>query len=153
MVVQGERRLAERTLAEPGTRLAAGTIDAFSQVASALPGALLASTGLVGAGAGAVLALVGFMAFALYQMVGITRSGQTLGKRWLGLRILRQDGRLPGFLHGWFLRNFVFVAAATLLPVIGAVAYFVVNPILMFGDRRRALHDMIADTKVVVASD
>ena len=44
----------------------------------------------------------------IINAVLVTKSGQTVGKKLVGIRIV-MDGtyQLPGFLHGWFLRSFI----------------------------------------------
>jgi uncharacterized RDD family membrane protein YckC len=60
-------------------------------------------------------------------------SGLTIGKRLLGMRVIRTDGRPPGF--GW-------AGLRTLL------LFFVIPPLLADRDMR-GLHDRAADTIVV----
>ncbi len=97
----------------------------------------------------------------VYQWRLIARTGQSIGKRWLRIEIVRIEGApQPGWLHGVVLREWVlhglFIGwyivsgpknqAANLL----SLAFFL--PI--FGSQRRCAHDYIAGTQVVrVASD
>ena len=67
----------------------------------------------------------------IYLLTAI--SGLTVGKRLLGIRVIRTDGGRPGF--GWALLRTVLL-------------FFVVPPLLSDRDLR-GLHDRAADTIVV----
>lgn len=74
-------------------------------------------------------------------------AGQTVGKKLLGIQIVRRNGdratldrlvvyrALPGY-------------AATLIPVIGEI-WSLLDPLFIFRTDRRCIHDFIADTIVV----
>jgi uncharacterized RDD family membrane protein YckC len=90
---------------------------------------------------------LGLLLFAIVNGYLLMTRGQTVGKRLLGMRIVRPDGaaaspvRLIGLRYGvgWLL---------SALPVVGMV-YALVDCLLIFRADRRCLHDMIADTIVV----
>jgi uncharacterized RDD family membrane protein YckC len=92
---------------------------------------------------------LGFVLFLLVQGVLLVRHGQTVGKRMLGLRIVRRDGsrvgagRMLGLRYGlgWLIN---------LVPVVGGI-YSLVDALLIFRASRLCLHDQIADTQVVIA--
>jgi uncharacterized RDD family membrane protein YckC len=134
-------------LAERGTRLGAALIDAVLYIAAfmigAMPGFMVGDEFVIGAGA-----IFAWIALVAYQWYLISTSGQTLAKKWLGIRIVRVDGSQLGFLYGVVLRSWVMGFAAGLIPFVGLV-----DVLLIFGDERRCLHDHLAGTKVVVASD
>ena len=78
----------------------------------------------------------------------VSTRGQSLGKRILGLRIVRFGTGAPaGFLHGWLLRA-VVPGIISCLPWIGYL-FLIVNYCFIFREDRRCLHDLIADTCVV----
>jgi uncharacterized RDD family membrane protein YckC len=95
----------------------------------------------------------------------IARSGQTLGKKALDMRIVTLDGEVVGFTRGVALRwwpayalSVASVLIATFLPaasllrslltmVVGADALFI------FGSQKRCLHDFIAGTRVVMTRE
>ncbi|MDE2491944.1 MAG: RDD family protein [Elusimicrobia bacterium] len=88
-------------------------------------------------------ALVGF-AILVWQIVWLTTRGQTVGKRALGLRIVRRDTLVNGgFVTNVILRSFVN-GLLCLIPF-----YFLVDSLLIFRADRRCLHDLIAGTCVV----
>lgn len=153
-------------LAERGTRLGAVLIDGLLAVAAALPaGIILAfmvfsatnggvnignaemlSYGVIGV-AGLMILMV--LAFMGYQWYLIATTGQTLAKRWLGIQIVRVDGTPLGFVNGVILRSWV-VGLLGNIPLVGPLVALV-NPLMIFGEERRCLHDQIAGTRVIVA--
>jgi uncharacterized RDD family membrane protein YckC len=96
------------------------------------------------------LAVLGFATFALQlvQIYLVSTRGQTLGKRFLGIRIVRaSDGSNPGFARAWLLRALV-PGIIGMLPTIGSV-FTIVNYCFIYRADRRCLHDLLADTRVV----
>jgi uncharacterized RDD family membrane protein YckC len=87
-----------------------------------------------------VLGLGYLVSFAIwvYQVVQLLRTGQTLGKKWLGVKVVRMDGGLPTF-GSHFLRGLI-------LNVLG-----IIDVVFIFRADRRCLHDLAGETKVVVA--
>jgi uncharacterized RDD family membrane protein YckC len=147
---------SDHILAGRGTRLAAALIDGGLMLAAALPGGILAGTMAIadsdaGLAAGIALMVVCILALAIYQMVLISTHGQSLAKRWMGIKIIKLDGSPCGFVHGVVLRSWV-MALIGQVPFVGAVVGLV-DPLLIFGDERRCLHDLIAGTKVILAAD
>lgn len=99
------------------------------------------------------LAVLGFATFAmqLVQIYLVATRGQSLGKRFLGIRIVRaSDGSNPGFTRAWLLRALV-PGIIGMLPTIGNV-FTIVNYCFIFRADRRCLHDLLADTRVVKAN-
>ena len=171
----GTAAAVELTPADRLTRLFAVLIDSAIGVLCALPGALVlgsaffqividASRGLepdfTDIEPGRLLlgmALIGLGTFSLLlvQIIMVSMRGQTIGKRLLGIRIVRNlDGSNPGFARAWLLRSLVVgligTLAALILPMLGNV-FSIVNYAFIFRADRRCLHDLIADTKVVKA--
>ena len=102
---------------------------------------------LVLLGGAAAVGFLGALGVAIYQWVLITRTGQSLGKKWTGIRIERIDGGRVTFGSGVVLRNWV-------PKVMGAVPYLgmlfhLVDCLFIFREDRRCLHDHIAGTRVV----
>lgn len=93
-----------------------------------------------------VLAALGLFA---YQCVLLYQHSQTLGKRWLKIKIVRNDGSPCSFGRIFGLRMFV-IALIEQVPCLGAV-FALVNALWIFGEESRCLHDLICDTKVVNA--
>lgn len=97
----------------------------------------------------AVLILLGLVLFLLVQGALLVREGQTWGKRFRGLRIVRPDGsrasagRVLGLRYGV---GFLISSIPGLGPLWGLV-----DSLCIFRASRRCLHDNIADTIVVNA--
>lgn len=139
-------------LAERSDRFWANLVDQFllvlpwigSMVLSAI---LAASGGEESAAVAGVVALLGFLgmlAVGAYQLHLVVQTGQTIGKRMLGIRVIRSDGSPVTFGRIFLLRNLLpgFINAACGL-------FSIVDALFIFNDDRRCIHDMIADTKVV----
>jgi uncharacterized RDD family membrane protein YckC len=97
-------------------------------------------------------------AFVLYgigiefvQVVMLVRSGQTLGKRFLHIRILREDGMRAGFLRGYVLRD-VFFKVLCSLPVVGLIL-LAADIVSLWRADGRCIHDRMAGTKVELAME
>jgi uncharacterized RDD family membrane protein YckC len=99
------------------------------------------------------LTIVCLTALSIIQMYWLATKGQTLGKRWVKIRIVRLDGSNPGFVHAVLLRGFVGAAIyLTFLLLFGqplAYVYLLADLLLIFGAQRRCLHDLVGGTKVV----
>jgi len=80
----------------------------------------------------------------------VSRSGQTLGKRFLHLRIVRVGGTRAGFLRAFLLRDFVFKLLCG-IPLAGT-ALFVADVASLWRPDGRCIHDRFAGTKVVTTS-
>ena len=90
------------------------------------------------------------LAFAanLIQWILVTRTGQTIGKRLMGTRIVNYPDDAPvGFLQAVVLRMWIATAIATLVPF-GPI----LDALFIFGPERRCLHDVLARTRVVSAN-
>ena len=114
------------------------------------------------------MAQVGGLSTIVYLIVGIVqlyymgRYGQSLGKKIMGIRVLKSNGSNPGFLGTVLVRE---LAWGLIVLVILISAYFVlkvnilicsllillINFIMLFSVKRdrRTLYDMLADTVVV----
>ncbi len=155
-------------LAERGTRLLAASIDELILLAIALPmivgamprlismaagGADLESLGmgelvllLVG-GTGTTLSVVALICWCVVTAWLVANNGQSIGKRMLGIKVVRTDGSRASFARIFLLRN-VINGLPNLLPALG-VLYQIADPLFIFQQSRKCLHDMIADTIVV----
>ena len=106
--------------------------------------ALLASMSLA-----LLAALVGALVWIAITVVLVKRNGQTLGKKLLGIKVVRSDGSRASLGRIFWLRNVVTLIIG-MIPLLGI--FFVLADILMiFGEARRCIHDRIADTIVVRA--
>jgi uncharacterized RDD family membrane protein YckC len=96
------------------------------------------------------------MPLLAYQWWLIARTGQTLGKRWTNIRIVKLDGSPVDFVSGVLLRTALFDAVILLLISFGprdvSSVFQLLDIVFIFGATQRCLHDRLAGTKVVVAS-
>ena len=151
----GDARLAPSP-AGRGARLAATAIDGLLQAAllcglyfamsddpttDAQTDSLFELSGL--------LMLIALAVFGITQSTLLAKRGQTIGKKLLGLRILRSNGERAGLGRLLGLRYGVGLLIE-LVPVIGMI-YALVDLLLIFREPRRCVHDYIADTIVVRA--
>jgi uncharacterized RDD family membrane protein YckC len=83
-----------------------------------------------------LLGILGSVIIWVYQTVLLVKTGQTLGKKWSGVKVVRLDGSVAS-LGNQFLRGLVF----GLLGIISIV--------FIFRADRRCLHDMAGETKVI----
>jgi uncharacterized RDD family membrane protein YckC len=148
--------MQEDILAGRGTRLAAHIVDGILYGVTAIPGAVLAFMSMEQSQEAsmelmAMLIYLGPLLLFAYNAHLISKQGQTIAKRWLGIRIIKTDGSPCGFVHGVLLRS-IAIGCAGLIPAVGPIVSLV-DPLLIFGEERRCLHDLIAGTKVVVAED
>jgi uncharacterized RDD family membrane protein YckC len=156
---------AQQVLAERSARARAALIDILLCLPAALSGILVLGIALgIGSGLGIAAAAaaqhpsetlarvgagLGCIALLIYQWTLVVRSGQSLGKRWLRLRIVKLDGSPVTFNRGVLLRSGVTLII-TSIPYLGS-AFLLLDILPIFGEKRRCLHDYIAGTKVIVA--
>lgn len=95
--------------------------------------------------AGFALAGVLMLALIVYNLILLSQNGWTLGKKLLSIRIVRTDGSEAGLGRILGLRIIVN-ALAGMLPLYGLI-----DPLFIFREDRRCVHDLIADTKVIQA--
>ncbi|WP_242112029.1 RDD family protein [Luteimonas aquatica] len=95
----------------------------------------------------AVLAMLAtLLALLVVDLILLQRQGQTLGKRWCAIRIVRSDGSRTGLGRLFGLRYLLAQG------VLGIVPFFsLIDVLFIFGRERRCIHDMLADTIVVDA--
>jgi uncharacterized RDD family membrane protein YckC len=93
--------------------------------------------------------LVGPLLLSCYQWYLTATTGQTIAKRWLRTRVIREGtGAVPGFVHGVLLRNWLF-ALAGLVPGVGGLVGLADGLVIFSGDQRQTLHDRVAKTMVI----
>jgi uncharacterized RDD family membrane protein YckC len=151
-------------LAERVTRLAAWFVDNIVGFIACLPGFMLLGMSAVQAmltgerdlealdtgrlALGGFVLMLGVVIFIAVQVWLLTTRGQTVGKRLLGIRIVRfGDNANPGFVIAVLLRS-VVPGLIGVLPYVGFI-FTIVNYCFIFRDDRRCIHDHIAGTKVV----
>ena len=145
-------------LAERGTRLGAVLLDGLIFLVPGLfaivPAMMISKQGNAAAmGTGAMIAisvgLLGVLALLIINFVMLHRTAQTIGKRLLGVKIVRIDGSRAGLTRIFFLRMFVPGLIGG-IPFVGMI-FSIVDPLFIFQESRRCVHDLIADTVVIKA--
>jgi uncharacterized RDD family membrane protein YckC len=111
---------------------------------------------------GAVAALVvGFLYAPFFMQRSGLHNGQTLGKQWVGIRVVRVGGEPFGW--GWgLLREVVLkgIALGVASSIASGLTFFLlgvggIGPYLadylwpLWDDQNRAVHDMVAETRVI----
>jgi uncharacterized RDD family membrane protein YckC len=96
-------------------------------------------------GAGSWLPVIGLLVWGWLTILFVSRNGQSIGKKMLGIKVIRSDGS-PASLSRIFLLRNVVNAVLSVLPLYGLV-----DLLLIFGEKRQCVHDKIADTIVIKA--
>lgn len=86
-------------------------------------------------------------AYVLLQGLPLYTWGQTWGKRLLDIRIVDLEYRQPSFANLLVHRHVVPVLLSS-VPVLG-ILFYIANPLFIFSEDRRCLHDRIAGTRVI----
>jgi uncharacterized RDD family membrane protein YckC len=154
---------SEIILADRGTRFGAAMLDGiiFSALVY-LPLFLIFRVGIIGSpnltGArpdatilsiGALLTLCGFGAWCWFTIKYVKANGQSIGKRMLGIKVVRRDGTAVTLGRVFWLRNFLN-SCISVIPLLG-IMYALVDQLFIFTESRQCLHDKMADTIVVIA--
>jgi uncharacterized RDD family membrane protein YckC len=77
------------------------------------------------------------------------RNGQSIAKKWLGIKDVRTDGSRVSFTRIFWLRN-VLNTCFSFVPLVGGL-YGLIDALFIFGSAKRCIHDYLADTIVVRA--
>lgn len=100
-----------------------------------------------GFSAGLLVALAGLLGLFVYNLAQLAQTGQTVGKLWLGIRIVRSDGSAADLGRVFALRMFL----PGLIAAFAGPLFSLPDALCIFGNERRCLHDLMADTIVVMA--
>lgn len=149
---------AKLALADRGTRLGASILDSF--IAFAMIAGPVLVLGIAGAAAatpesaagtsnvfalGLVLSLISGVAWFSLTLRFLIKNGQSIGKKLVGIKVVRKNGTRVSVGRVLLLRN-VVVKVLSFIPGFGLV-----NVLFIFSESRQCLHDRLADTIVVVA--
>ncbi|HEV8624809.1 MAG TPA: RDD family protein [Acidimicrobiia bacterium] len=93
------------------------------------------------------LRFIGLVLPFAYEVSLVAVWGQTLGKRFVGIRVVGPDGRPPGW--GRSLRRWLVPFALGMVPFIGWLLGMAVVLRAAFVQDRRGFHDLAADTVVL----
>ena len=154
-------RVGNMTLAGPGLRIIATLIDGlmygFFAIAGVATAVAIYGTAVLESNEGApnpnspafVIILTAFyFTGQLINIILISMSGQTVGKKVMGIRIVNSStGVTASFGDGWFTRNVVFGFLCN-IPLVG---FFIAiaDIVYLFMDGHETVHDKLAKTMVV----
>ena len=167
----------EMELASPGKRIAAYLINCLIGSVAYIPmiwGAVSMSGSYAAAidpenpvqmePSGFALGMIGLgsvliLAYLIFQAVLMSKTGQSLGKRIMKIKVVNEDGDNPGFAGTVAMREIVpnlVLTVVGMIPFLGIIAqlgFWIACLVMLFlVDRdRRTLQDMIAKTYVVDA--
>jgi uncharacterized RDD family membrane protein YckC len=99
------------------------------------------------AGPGTIVTILALVAWCALTVWLVARNGQSIGKRLVGIKVVRTDGSRASFARIFLLRN-VVNGLPNLLPYVGLL-YQLIDPLLIYQASRQCIHDKIADTIVV----
>jgi uncharacterized RDD family membrane protein YckC len=137
--------------AERGARLAAAIIDTVVLLpiyALIFFGALATEGENITFGFIALMAIMLGLGVAGVQIYLLCTAGQTIGKKLLGIKIIKQStGKNGGFVTNVLLRAIVN-GLITSIPFVGSI-YALVDVLFIFAEDRRCIHDHLAGTVVV----
>jgi uncharacterized RDD family membrane protein YckC len=148
---EGELELAGR-----GTRLGAAIVDSLIQGAVYWLMMLFVFSisfqemATVAFGKQVLMQTGGIFVFLILNGYFLAKNGQTIAKKLLNIKIVRSDGSAAG-LGRIILLRLAPVWLAMLVPYVGMLVTGLVDPLLIFRQSRKCLHDTIADTIVVKA--
>jgi len=94
-----------------------------------------------------MISIVGFITVLAINYKFLVSSGQTIGKKIVGTKIVTMEGELPT-MKGHFLIRLAIYLLPSNIPVVGQL-FPLVNACFIFGKERRCIHDLVAKTKVV----
>lgn len=94
------------------------------------------------------LLILVYVVFLVVQGMSVSAHAATIGKRFMGTRIVRTNGD-PISVPRWLLRQ-IPLGLAGRIPLIGPFIALG-NVLFIFGEERRCLHDQLADTRVIKA--
>lgn len=113
----------------------------------AMQAALIAKLAALSSGQKALLSAFPFIAFFALHGYLLSRYGQTLGKRMLGIAIVTMDNRVPPFLP-LIIQRYLTQWLAGMVPLVG-ILLRLVDILAIFRPDRRCIHDHLAKTKVI----
>ena len=154
-----DTRMDEETLvlAGAGERIGACIVDSLPIFVIGIVAALIMPAFRNTAELGMLVFIALVLAYLVYQVVLMTKYGQTFGKKLLGIRVVNADGDNPGFVKYVLVREFGYNLILSILgaiPLLGgiiSIVALIANLVLLFivERDRRVLWDLLANTYVV----
>jgi uncharacterized RDD family membrane protein YckC len=152
--ISSESSSTEQNLASRWSRLFAALIDGIIMIAVTSPIMYLSGwyDGVFegvqpSITHGIIMSLVSIVIFVIINGKLLASSGQTIGKRLLGIKIVTLSGEKAGISNHLLKRYGTYFITAQ-IPMIGGLLSLL-NVAFIFGSEKRCGHDLVADTKVV----
>lgn len=145
--------MAQQPLATRLSRLGASLIDGLIMMSVTVP--LMFVTGgfdgmMEGRQPGLAYSLVMFLVsvviFVAINYRLLVSRGQTVGKKMLGIKITDLQGQVPS--GAALIKRYLVYFLVPQVPFVGAALSFI-NLAFIFGESRRCVHDLAAETRVV----
>ena len=149
--------VSDTALAGRGARLGGALIDGLIMMLVIFPAMFLtgyweeATAGEESVAMAMLLGLFGLAVFLLVNAYLLATSGQTVGKRLVGTRIVSVESNQILPLWKVVVARYLPVQVAGIVPIIGPILSLV-DPLFIFREDRRCVHDLIAGTRVIVAT-
>ncbi len=146
--------LDDHILASPWARLGAVMLDGVVMMLVMFPAMFLLvdfDTYDPNGGVWGLYAKIGLpmLLVSIVQWYLIATSGQSIGKKIVGLKIIKTDGSNVNFVSGVILRSWI-PAVIGWVPFVGSI-FGIVDALFIFSSDHRTIHDLIAGTKVISA--
>ena len=144
-------------LATRGSRLAAYLLDGAVGMVAALPIVIpmimeAVSSGQPSEPSPLFLGLFGviLMGVAGVNLYLLHQNGQSIGKKIMDIKIVRSDRRTRASLPRIIFLRYFPIGLLGAIPFLGPLIQLA-DPLFIFRDDQRCLHDLIGDTNVIVA--
>lgn len=118
-----------------------------AQDAQAMQTEILAKVAALSNGQKVFLALFPYISFLVLHGYLLSRYGQTIGKRIMGIAIVTLDNRVPPFFQ-LIVQRYLIQWLAGRVPVVGGILRMV-DILAIFRADKRCIHDHLAGTKVI----
>ena len=141
-------------LASRMKRLFARLLDgAFGLISALIPGFLVTylTNGNFDPGSFLLGGGVGIISFVIYQWYLLSTIGQTIGKKYLKIKIVNRNAEQAGFFVNVVLREWV-MGLIGIFPMVGGIIQLV-DVMFIFRNDRKCIHDLIAGTVVIISND
>ena len=92
--------------------------------------------------------VLGLACFIIVHGYLLAKHGQTVGKRLVGTRIVRNTDESLLTLGHLILLRYLLIQAITQVPIAGGI-FVLLDCLLIFRKDKRCIHDLIAGTKVI----
>lgn len=118
-----------------------------AQDTQAMQAEVLAKMAALSGGQKLLLVSFPYISFLLLHGYLLSRYGQTIGKRMMGIAIVTMDNRVPPFIQ-LIVQRYLIQWLAGQVPMVGGILRMV-DILAIFRADKRCIHDHLAGTKVI----